>query len=66
MKLSYSIEEVHAVTGLGKTKLYQLINTEKLKARKIGKRTIILKDDLEAFLANLESYPANQRNGKAD
>ena len=55
-QLSLSIEEARAVTGLGRTKLYQLINSGELKARKIGKRTIILKDDLEAFLNNLQPY----------
>ncbi len=55
-QLSLSIEEARAATGLGRTKLYQLINSGELKARKIGKRTIILKDDLEAFLNNLQSY----------
>lgn len=56
MNLSLSIEETCAATGLGRTKLYQLINSGELKARKIGKRTLILKDDLETFLNNLESY----------
>jgi excisionase family DNA binding protein len=55
-QLSLSIEEAHAATGLGRTKLYQLINSGELKARRCGKRTIILKDDLEAFLNNLQSY----------
>lgn len=54
--LTMSIEETRAATGLGRTKLYQLINNGELKARKIGKRTVILKDDLEAFLKNLPSY----------
>ena len=44
--LTMSIEETRAATGLGRTKLYQLINNGELKARKIGKRTVILKDDL--------------------
>ncbi len=57
-QLSLSIEEACAATGLGRTKLYQLINSGELKARKIGKRTIILKDDLEAFLNELQSYPS--------
>lgn len=56
-QLSLSIEEVCTATGLGRTKLYQLINSGELKARKIGKRTIILKDDLDAFLASLKPYP---------
>ncbi len=55
-QLSLSVEEVCAATGLGRTKIYQLANSGKLKARKIGKRTIVLKNDLEAFLNGLESY----------
>jgi len=61
MQLSLSIEEVRAATGIGRTKLYEAIGKGNLKARKFGKRTIILKDDLDDFLANLESYPANTR-----
>lgn len=56
MKISFSIEETLAVTGLGRTKLYELINSGELKAKKIGKRTIILKDDLQDFLLNLHTY----------
>lgn len=55
-QLSFSIEEARTVTGLGRTKLYQLISCGQLKARKIGKRTIILKADLEEFLFGLETY----------
>ena len=58
MKLSLSIEEAMTATGLGRTKLYKIINSGEIKARKIGRRTIILKDDLEAFLAGLPSYSA--------
>lgn len=61
-QLSLSIEEARAATGLGRTKLYQLINSGELKARKIGKRTIILKDDLESFLSSLQSY-ASENEG---
>ena len=59
--LSLSIEEARAATGLGRTKLYQLINSGELKARKIGKRTILLRDDLDAFLSGLESYPSEKQ-----
>lgn len=61
MQVSMSIEDVRVITGIGRTKIYQAINSGKLQARKFGKRTIILKDDLDAFLANLETYPANTR-----
>ncbi len=57
MQLSLSIEEARAITGIGRTNLYKAINSGRLKARKFGKRTIILRDDLDAFLNSLQSYP---------
>ena len=59
MLLSLSIEEVCSATGLGRTKLYEAINKGLLPAKKYGKRTIILKNDLEGFLSDLESYPTD-------
>lgn len=56
MQLSLSIEEVSAATGLGRTKIYEAIGAGALPAKKWGKRTLILKADLEAFLAGLDSY----------
>lgn len=55
-QLSISIEDASKLTGIGRTKLYQAINQGALKARKFGKRTIIIKDDLNTFLSNLETY----------
>lgn len=65
MKISLTIEEVCAATGLGRTKIYEAIGTGGLPAKKWGKRTLILKSDLEAFLAGLEAYPgqAEERHG---
>jgi excisionase family DNA binding protein len=48
-----SIAEACTVAGIGRTKIYQAISSGELKARKYGKRTIILRRDLEAFLAAL-------------
>lgn len=61
MQLALSVDEAQEAIGLGKTKIYQLIGSGELKARKIGKRTLILKDDLEAFLSNLEAIPPQQK-----
>ena len=58
MQLSLSIEEACAATGLGLTKIYEAVGSGALPAKKWGKRTLILKSDLEAFLAGLEPYPA--------
>jgi excisionase family DNA binding protein len=48
-----SIVEACAVAGIGRTKLYQAIAEGSLRARKYGKRRIILRDDLRQFLAGL-------------
>lgn len=48
-----SILEACNIAGLGRTKLYEAITAGKLKARKFGKRTIILRADLQEFLAAL-------------
>lgn len=60
MQIALSIEEARSVTGLGRTKIYQLISTGQLKAKKIGKRTVVLKDDLETFLKNLPAYTSEK------
>lgn len=65
-QFSFSVKETSQATGIGLTKLYQLINSGALKARKIGKRTIILKEDLEIFLSSLEAYPASKQDSGSD
>jgi excisionase family DNA binding protein len=48
-----SISEASAVAGIGRTKIYQAISDGNLKARKCGKRTIVLREELRQFLASL-------------
>ena len=48
-----SVSEACAVAGIGRTKIYQAITDGTLKARKCGKRTLVLRDDLRAFLSAL-------------
>lgn len=50
-----TIAEACAVCGIGRTKIYQAINDGSLKARKCGKRTLVLRGDLRDFLASLPS-----------
>ena len=52
-KHGLSIHEACTFSGIGKTKLYEAINSGKLKARKAGKRTLILSDDLRDYLSSL-------------
>jgi Helix-turn-helix domain len=48
-----SVAEAVHVSGLGRTRLYEAMSSGALKARKYGKRRIILYDDLIQFLASL-------------
>lgn len=48
-----SVTEACAIAGIGRTKIYEAISSGALKARKFGKRRIILRSDLHAFLAAL-------------
>ena len=48
-----SVSEACRVAGIGRTKIYEAIADGRLKARKFGKRTLILRADLQAFLASL-------------
>ena len=51
--LGYTIDGAVAASGIGRTKLYDAIRAGKLRAKKCGRRTIILEEDLRAFLAAL-------------
>ncbi len=51
--LSFSIAGVCEATGLNRTSIFQEIRKGNLKARKFGRRTIILRGDLEHFLQQL-------------
>lgn len=55
-KRALSVDEVNRLTGLGRTKIYELMNAGVLPARKLGRKTLILGSDLENFLAGLENY----------
>ena len=48
-----SIEEAAKLSGFGRTTLYNLIKKNNLKARKVGRRTIILVPDLQECLTSL-------------
>ena len=54
-KMSLTIQDVNKTTGIGRTKIFELIRDGKLPARKIGTRTIILAEDLKIFLDKLPS-----------
>ena len=59
-QLCFSVKEACEVTGIGATKMYQALDSGQIKAVKWGKRTLILRADLESFLNNLDAYKADK------
>jgi excisionase family DNA binding protein len=51
--LALSVTETCKLSGLGRTTVYELIGSNKLPAHKCGRRTIILRDELERALKSL-------------
>lgn len=50
-KISYTLKEAAAVAGIGRTKLYELINAGELPMVKLGTKSLIRRADLEDLLA---------------
>ena len=51
--LAYSIEEATEAANTGKTALYEALGSGELPAHKRGRRTLILRADLRAWLEKL-------------
>lgn len=52
-KLAYTLDQAVEATGVGRTEMFVAMKQGKLRARKLGKRNIILAQDLIDFLKNL-------------
>jgi|HubBroStandDraft_6_1064221.scaffolds.fasta_scaffold825512_1 excisionase family DNA binding protein len=50
---SFSPDEIADRNGLGRTTVFAEIKARRLVARKVGKRTIITRDDEKAWLESL-------------
>ena len=50
-RLAYSVDEAAAITGLSRDLLYEQLRAGKLAYLKVGRRRIITRQHLEAFLA---------------
>ena len=55
-KLAYTIDQATEAGAGGRTKIYEAIAAGKLRAKKRGKRTIILAPHLAEYLENLPDF----------
>jgi excisionase family DNA binding protein len=53
--LAHTIDEAAAILGIGRSLAYELVRAGRLRARKIGRRTIITREDIEGFLRSLSA-----------
>jgi excisionase family DNA binding protein len=63
--LAYSITEASEVSRIGRTSIYEAISSRELIARKHGRRTVILADDLRRWLQNLPLAECHPESGMA-
>jgi excisionase family DNA binding protein len=62
VKRAFSVPEAAKAAGVGRTTLFEAIRSRQIVARKVGSRTIILMDDLNAWLNSLPK--TSERDGR--
>ncbi|CAB5225568.1 Helix-turn-helix domain containing protein [uncultured Caudovirales phage] len=54
--IAMDIQTAVKLSGISRTILYEALKRGDLKAKKLGKRTLILRADLENYILSLEEY----------
>lgn len=57
---AYTVDGFCRAFGIGRTKTYELLACGKLPAKKLGKRTLILRSDAETWLRSLPAMEPRQ------
>lgn len=50
---TFSIAQTARFLGIGRSTLYMIIKEGRLPIRKLGRRTLVMRDDLDRFIATL-------------
>ena len=58
-KAFYTVAEIIEMTGLGRTKVYEEINSNSLKAKKCGSRTLVTAASFHEWAEKLEPYKSS-------
>ncbi len=52
-QLFYTIDEARGILRIGRTLFYGLVNDKKIRLTKIAGKSLVKREDLEAFIAGL-------------
>ena len=58
---AYSVREFCSRFGIGKTTFYAEVQGDRLRAFKVGRKTLVLKRDAAAWAANLQPVRAGEQ-----
>ena len=64
--LAFTIPQAITTAGVRKTSLYAAIKRGDLRAKKLGRRTLILRDDLRAWLERLPALDLKRSHRETD
>ena len=53
-KAAYSVNETLHICSIGRTTFYESVKSGKIKPAKLGKKTLVLADNLAQFLSGLQ------------
>lgn len=59
-KMALSASEVSELLGLGMTKTWALIRSGEILSKRVGRRVIVLADDLKRFIEQCPDYREEQ------
>ncbi len=65
-KIALTVREAAAASSIGRTALFKALRQGELIGRKVGRRTLILRADLEKFLRNLPTLRSGRSPGSSD
>lgn len=52
-KQALTVKEFCQCTGMGRSTFYKLVDAERVVVHKLGRKNVVLMDDVKAFLDNL-------------
>lgn len=65
--ITVDIKEAARITGLSRSKIYELIQNQDIVAKKLGRRTLIEVSVLKDYISQLPTFTSPSRNwGAAD